>query len=140
MINYSVSLFPFFFVAFANFFLSWLYYSPIMPWFKAWEKGVALDAEKQGMTKEVKTSMPRLMSGAVLASFLFSYSLQVIVHSINATDFLTGALVGIVIWAGFAVSHSLNTQFEGRKPVVLLINHGLYFFSYLLFGGIVAVL
>ena len=83
--------------------------------------------------------MPRLMGGAVVASLLFSYGLQVVVHSIGATDFGTGALVGLVAWLAFVVTHSLNTQFEGRKPVLLLINNCLYALTYVVFGGVVAI-
>ncbi|MBC8061368.1 MAG: DUF1761 domain-containing protein, partial [Clostridiaceae bacterium] len=66
---------------------------------------------------------PRLMVGALIATFLFSYGLQVLIPSLNATNFVNGAVIGFVAWFTFSVSHSLNTQFEGRKPVVLLINN-----------------
>ena len=92
------------------------------------------------MTEEDNKSMPRLMGGAVVATFLFSYGLQIIVHSVNAIDFSSGALVGFVLWIGFVITHSLNTQFECRKPIVLVINNVLYLISYTVFGGIIAVL
>jgi hypothetical protein len=53
--------------------------------------------------------------------------------------FLSGALVGVVAWLTFALTHSLNTLFEGRKPVVLAINDALFLLSYALFGGIAAI-
>jgi len=37
------------------------------------------------------------------------------------------------------VTHSLNTQFEGRKPVVLVINNVLYLITYVVGGGVVAI-
>ena len=74
-----------------------------------------------------------------IATLLFSYGLQVVVHSVKAADFGTGALVGLVVWLGFAVTHSLNTQFEGRKPVVLVINNVLYLITYVVGGGVVAI-
>lgn len=75
----------------------------------------------------------------VVASLLLSYGLQVVVHSIRATSFGTGALVGLVAWLAFVVTHSLNTQFEGRKPVLLLINNCLYALTYVVFGGVLAI-
>ena len=30
------------------------------------------------------------------------------------------AFADLVLWLAFVVTHSLNTQFEGRKPVVLV--------------------
>ena len=140
MIDLRISILPFFIIFVSNFFLSWIYYSPMVPWFKTWQIGVGADLNKTKMTEEDKKSMPRLMGGAVVASFLLSYGLQIIVHSINATDFTSGAFVGFVLWMGFVITHSLNTQFEGRKPIVLVINNVLYLVTYTIFGGIIAVL
>jgi len=140
MIDFRFSVLPFIIIAVSNFILSWIYYSPIVPWFKTWQLGVGADINKTQMTEEDKKSMPRLMGGAVIATILFSYGLQIIVHSVNAIDFSSGALVGFVLWIGFVITHSLNTQFEGRKPIVLVINNVLYLLSYIVFGGIIAVL
>jgi UDP-N-acetylmuramyl pentapeptide phosphotransferase/UDP-N-acetylglucosamine-1-phosphate transferase len=139
MMDFSISPLPFFVVALANFMLSWLYYSPACPWFRAWQKNVGMDPNKTQMTEEDKKAMPRLMGGAVVATFLFSFALQVLVHNVKATDFASGSLAGFVIWLGFVVTHSLNTQFEGRKPVVLIINNVYYLAAYCIFGGILAI-
>lgn len=139
MIDFSVSLLPLLVIAVANFFLSWIYYSPMVPWFKTWANAVGMDITKTTMSEEEKKAMPRLMGGAVVASFLLSYGLQVVVHSLNAADFFSGALIGFVAWFAFSVTHSLNSQFEGRKPVVLVINNVLYVITYSLFGGIIAI-
>ena len=80
------------------------------------------------------------MGGAVVASFLLSYGLQVMINSTGITTFLTGAIAGVVFWLVFAVTLSLNSQFEGRKPVVLVINNVLYLLTYAGFSGLVAVL
>jgi uncharacterized membrane protein len=139
MLDFRISIFPLLTVAAANFILSWLYYSPMVPWFKSWQKGIGMDTTKTEMTEEDKKNMPRLMGGALLATFLFSYGLQVIIHSLKAEDFFTGALIGFVIWFAFALTQSFNTQFEGRKPIILLINNVWYIITYCLFGGIIAV-
>lgn len=139
MLHFEVSWLPLVVVAVANFFLSWVYYSPVVPWFKAWQIGTGMDPNKKEMTEEEKKMMPLLMGGALVASFLFAYGLQVVVHSTPAGDFLAGAVVGVVVWFAFAVTHSLNTLFEGRKPVVLVINSVWYLVTYAGFGGLVAV-
>jgi len=139
MIDLSVSWLPFAVVAAANFLLSWLYYSPVAPWFKAWQVGVGVDPGKKEMTEEDLRAMPRLMLGALVSTLLFAFGLQVIVRGIGAVTFGAGAAVGAAIWAAFVLSHSLNTQFEGRKPVVLVINNAYYLAAYALFGGLVAV-
>ena len=140
MIDFRFSVLPFIIIGIANFFLSWIYYSPLVPWFKTWQLGVGADMNKTKMTEEDTKNMPRLMGGAVVATFLFSYGLQIIVHSVDAVDFSSGALVGLVLWIGFVITHSLNTQFVGRKLIVLVINNVLYLLSYTFFGGIIAVL
>lgn len=139
MLDFRISILPFITVSIANFFLSWLYYSPVAPWFKSWQKGVGMDLNKTEMTEEDKKNMPRLMSGAIVSSLLLSYGLQVIIHSLNDASFFTGMALGFVAWFTFALTQSLNTQFEGRKPVVLIINNVLYLITYVLFGGIIAV-
>jgi len=139
MLDLSLSWLPFVVVAVANFFVSWIYYSPAVPWFRAWQVGVGMDPDKKGMTEAERKAMPRLMGGAVVASFLLSYGLQVFVHSIGATSFGAGALVGLAAWLAFAVTLSLNTQFEGRKPAVLVINNVLYAITYIVFGGVIAI-
>lgn len=139
MLNFNVSILPLITVAVVNFIFSWLFYSPIVPWFKTWQNGVGMDPAKTKMTEEDLKDMPRLMGGAVVATFLFSYGLQVLVHSLSATDFISGARIGFVAWLTFSVTHSLNTQFEGRKPVVLIINNCLYLLVYSLFAGIFAI-
>jgi hypothetical protein len=139
MIDLKVSIVPLIAIAAINFFVSWIYYSPVAPWFKAWQRAVGMDTNKKEMTPEEKKQLPGLMIGAFLASFLLSYGLQVIVHSLKISSFITGMAVGIVVWFTFALTHSLNTRFEGRKPSLLAINNGLYIVTYSLFAGIIAV-
>lgn len=138
--DFTFKILPFVLVFVANFLLSWLYYSPVVPWFKSWIIGIGGDPDKTQMTQEDKESMPRLMIGAVIASMLLSYGLQIVIHSMHIATFLGGMQVGFVLWIAFVVTHSLNTQFEGRRPIVLVINNVLYLVTYVLFAGIVAVM
>jgi hypothetical protein len=137
MLQINPSILPLIVIAVANFFLSWLWYSPVL-FMKPWAKALGLFGKTE-MTEAEKKAMPFLFLSGLIASFILSYGLQVVVHSVGATDFLGGLLVGIVAWAAFALTHSLNTLWEGRKPVVLVINSGLFLLTYAVFGGIVAV-
>lgn len=137
--NISFSWLPFLAVAAANFFLSWLYYSPGVPWFKAWLVGAGMDPDKKGPTEEEKKAMPGLMLGALLATLIFSGGLEFFVRALGPTSFAGGALVGALLWLAFVLSHSLNTRFEGRKSVVLVINNAYYLVAYAAFGGLFAV-
>jgi hypothetical protein len=137
MLQFHLSFLPFLVIGIANFFLSWIWYSPVL-FMKPWAIALGTYGKKE-MTEKEKKAMPFLFLNGLIASFILSYGLQIVVHSMGATDFLGGLVVGVVVWAVFALTHSLNTLWEGRKPVVLVINNGLFLFSYALFGGIVAV-
>lgn len=139
MIDFSISWMPFLTVAVANFFLSWVYYSPVSPFFRMWQRGLGMDPNNRTMTDDQKKAMPRLMMGAVVGTLLLSYGMQVLVRSLDLTTFSEGMLIGFVAWFTFAVTHSLNTQFEGRKPVILVINDLWFLITYLGFGGLLAV-
>ena len=138
MLDFSVSVLPLIVLALGNFILSWAWYSPIL-FAKPWMKALGINPDKKEMTEEEKRNMPWLFLNGLIASFLVVYGMMVAVHSLNIADFAGGLLVGVVIWAGFALTHSLNTLWEGRKPLVLLINNGLFLLTYALYGGILAV-
>jgi hypothetical protein len=137
MLQFEISLLPLLAIALANFLLSWLWYSPLL-FMKPWARALGTYGKAE-MTEEEKKAMPWLFASAAASSLLLSYGLQIVVHSIGATSFLGGLGVGVVAWAAFALTHSLNTLFEGRKPLVLAINNGLFLLSYAAFGGLVAV-
>ena len=139
MFQFSVAVLPFIGIAILNFFGSWVYYSPISPFFKQWQLALGMDPNKRQMTEEDKKNMPRLFGGAIVSSFLLSYGLQFFVKNLLLETCSEGVIVGGVIWVAFAVTQSLNTQFEGRKPVVLVINNIWYLVTYALLGGLAAV-
>jgi len=137
MLQFQVSVLPLLVLTFVNFFLSWLWYSPVL-FLKPWATALGTYGKKE-MTEAEKKAMPFLFLSGLVASLLLAYGLQVIVHSVGATSFGAGLLVGLVAWATFALTHSLNTLWEGRKPIVLVINNGLFLLTYAVYGGLVAV-
>ena len=137
MIDFSISPLPLIVLAIGNFILSWLWYSPVLLG-KPWMKALGVEPGRQ-MSDAEKKQMPWLFLNGAIASFLVVYGMMVVVHSLKVTDFLTGLGIGAVLWAGFALTHSLNTLWEGRKPLVLVINNGLFLITYALFGGILAI-
>jgi len=70
------------------------------------------------MTEQDKKKMPWLFLSGIVASLFVVYAMMVIVHSLRVTHFSSGLATGTIIWAGFALTHSLNTLWEGRKPLV----------------------
>ena len=91
------------------------------------------------MTAAEKKKMPWLFLSGLVASLLVVYGMGVVVRSLGVTDFITGVMTGALIWVGFALTHSLNTLWEGRKLVVLVINNGLFLVTYAIIGGILAI-
>ena len=137
MLDFSVSVIPLVALAAVNFALSWLWYSPVLfakPWLKA--LGWSLDMV---MSEEDRKEMPWLFLSGVIHSLLFVYGLMVVVRSLKIETFAQGLVAGAVIWAAFCLTHSLSTLWEGRKPVVLAINNGLFLLTYAAFGGVLAV-
>jgi hypothetical protein len=137
MLDFHVSWLPLAVLAIANFVLSWLWYSPVL-FAKPWIKALGIDPQHE-MSEAEKKRMPFLFLNGIAASVLVVYGMMVLVNSVGASGFAQGALVGVFVWAGFAVTHSMNTMWEGRKTVVLVINNGLFLLTYAVYGGILAV-
>ncbi len=137
MLDFTVSVLPLIVLSLGNFVLSWIWYSPILLG-KPWMKALGTEAGRT-MSDEEKKAMPWLFLNGLVSSFIVVYGMMIVVNSLKVTDFISGIIVGAVIWAGFALTHSLNTLWEGRKPVVLAINNGLFLLTYALFGGILSI-
>jgi hypothetical protein len=137
MIDFSLSPLPFVVLSLANFALSWVWYSPLL-FAKPWMRALGKEAGHQ-MSEEERRAMPLLFASGLLSSCLFVYGLMVAVHSLGCTDFLSGACLGALLWLFFVLTHSLNTLWEGRRALVLLINNGLFLLTYAGFGGLFAI-
>jgi len=137
MIDGSISILPLAVLSLVNFVLSWVWYSPLL-FAKPWMKALGVP-ENHEMSEDEKKKMPFLFISGIVSSVLFVAVLMIIIHSLRITDVLHGMAAGLLVWTGFAVTHSLNTLWEGRKLTVLLINNGLFCLTYVLFGGILAV-
>jgi hypothetical protein len=137
MIDFSVTIIPLVVLALCNFFFSWIWYSPLL-FAKPWMKALGVDPQRK-MTEEDEKKMPWLFLSGMISSFLEVYGMMVIVHSLMLNNFTSGMVAGVVIWAGFTLTHSLNTLWEGRKLLVLIINNGLFLITYALYGGILAI-
>ncbi len=137
MLNFSLSFIPFIVLTAVNFVVSWLWYSPLL-FAKPWMKALGTES-KHTMSETEKKQMPFLFASGLLSSALMVYVMMVLVQSLNASSFLQGAVIGLVVWAGYALTHSLNTLWEGRKAVVLVINNGLFLLTYMVFGGVLAI-
>lgn len=126
-------------IAVANFFLSWIWYSPLL-FARPWMKALGLDPDRgmKDMSEAEKRKLPWLMLNGLVSSTLKALLLSVAVASLGAQSFGDGALIGALAWAGFILPSSLDTLWEGRKGLVLLINNALFVLSYAVFGGILA--
>ena len=128
-------------LAAANFLLSWLWYSPLL-FAKPWMRALGIDPNRsmKDMTEEEKRKMPFLFGSGLVSSFLLVFGLDVLVVSLNATGFAAGAAIGVLTWGAFALTGSLGTLWEGRKPTVLAINNGLFALTHIGFAGILSAL
>jgi hypothetical protein len=139
MINPSIAWGHVAAVAVANFFLSWLWYSPLL-FARPWMRALGLDPNRgpKDMTDAEKKKMPFLFLSGAVSSLLKAVGLACAVATVGSQDFGAGAVVGLLLWAALTLPASLDTLWEGRKGLVLLINNGLFALSYALFAGLLA--
>ena len=140
MLQCTHSVAPIALVALANFLLSWVWYSPLL-FAKPWMIALGLDPNRgaKDMTDAEKRRMPFLFLGGALSSVLRATALAVLASSLGAKTFSDGAAIGLLTWAGFALTYSFDTLWEGRKGKVLLINNGLLVLTHATFGGVLAI-
>jgi hypothetical protein len=74
---------------------------------------------------------------ALLGSFATAIVMSYVTQWAGAEGFGEGALVGIVMWAGFLVSTQVTgSVFEGRPYGLIMINSGNSLLTFLIVGGI----
>ncbi len=137
--SYAIQIPQLLALAVANFLLSWLWYSPVAPWFQAWAKAAKVNPDPKKMSKADKARMPLLFAGGIVSSFLISAVLQLLVRNLQAASFLQGARVGFFLALGAVVPASLGTLWEGRHGFLAGLNIANYFVILSLFGGLLAI-
>ena len=76
---------------------------------------------------------------AIVGAFILSIVMTYVTQWAVVDGFGEGALVGIVMWAGFIISTGVTGGvFEGRPWGLIYINSGNSLLTFLLVGGIVA--
>ena len=76
---------------------------------------------------------------AIVVMMVCGWLISLRFKNVTIVDSLWGLGFVMVAWVTFTLTSSINTQFEGRKPVVLVINNILYAITYTLYGGIIAI-
>ena len=112
-----------------------LWYSPVL-FAKAWMKA-------QGHTPEKLAAMQKTAGRAYGVSFLcfllMAFVLHIVLTTLGAGDFVSGALWGAVIWLGFAFTIGLTANVYSDKPLAAFLIDGGYQLVYLvIMGGIIA--
>lgn len=140
MLNFGVNYGHVALITVANFIFSWMWYSPLIAG-KPFMKALGIKPNRK-MTEADKKAMPKLMANGLFCSLAVTWALQVLVLSLSPVvplDFAQGAALGGLAFFGFALTSGLNTLWEKRKGVLVLIGAGLALVSYALTGGILAV-
>jgi hypothetical protein len=108
-----------------------LWYGPLFS--KAWMGYI-------GKTQEELRAQGSLGYGfALVGAFILSIVMTYVTQWATADGFGEGALVGIVMWAGFVISTQVTgAVFEGRPFGLIYINSGNSLLTFLVVGGIVA--
>lgn len=100
------------------FILGGLWYSVIFK--KAWINLMGIPEEKM---KEGSGAMPLLFLGAFVCGLLISYIMAIVINHFSPFSAMRGAMVGTMMWLGFAASTSFATAiFSMTKKPLWLIN------------------
>jgi hypothetical protein len=120
------------------------WYSPLLflkPWTAEVEKTIGKERfQLLHQAMRSKSTAIRTYGLTAIGAFLVSYVMGLIVDYRVADTLAEGVLVGVVTWVGFVVTTSLNTVlFEGRSPVVYLINNANHLVGFVVTGVILAL-
>ncbi len=115
--------------AFVPMVLGGLWYSPLMfarPWMRA-----------VGRSADELTGASLGYALAAVMALLTSYALARVILWAEADDVFNGALVALLVWAGFvATVLAVNTYFGGRPRELWLIDAGYQLAALILMGAI----
>jgi hypothetical protein len=127
---YAVNLVAVFFVSLLSVVVCWLWYSP-------WAFG------KRWMDLAVVSEVSLGLQGMVLGFLAFlarNYVLAVVLNFARVRTMYEGALVGLLVAAGFFVSAQLGEMIHEKKPPRLVLIHGGYFLvSLMVMGAILGI-
>jgi hypothetical protein len=86
-----------------------------------------------------KDQMGKTYGLTYVGAALMAYVLAVVLNNSNATDYVSGAMVGFWVWLGFVLPVLLNEVLFGRKSWDLYyLNIGYYLVTLLLMGAVLA--
>ncbi len=85
-------------------------------------------------------SMVKSYSITIVSAFFTSYIISIIINTLEVNDFLTGCLVGLLLWVAYTFSRELKNYSWNDKPFgLILIDSGYELLCSALIGGIIAI-
>lgn len=89
------------------------------------------------MTKEQKKGMAGTYFLMILSTLVSVLVLGTFIHSLGATDAMTGAVIAFFVWLGFVTPITLGSVlWEGKPWALWMINNGYNLVSYMIMGAI----
>jgi len=96
-----------------------------------------LGKKRQDMKKQ---NMTPLHIMAFIAALVITLILAVFIRFSNASSIGEGALIGLLVWAGFVATFALNDVLWKGEPFGLyILNNGYYLIALVIMGAILAV-
>ena len=84
---------------------------------------------------------PTQMGGVVVLALVMAYVLTLLIGGLGANTVANGAIVGFLVWLGFAATGAANAVLtEGRSWEWWLITAGYYLVAAVIMGGVVGYL
>ncbi len=114
-----------------SFFVGWPWY---MTFAKPWARAIGLDPDKPPSPKPA----PFIVLGIALLAMAWVLA-GVIGHlGTGQVTIRNGIISGLFVWAGFVVAPmAVNYTFQGRKPVLTLIEGGHFLVVLIVMGAII---
>jgi hypothetical protein len=116
----------------AAFIFGMIWYSPILfgkPWLRLMRK------KKTTMKMSAGTMIMGLIN-----TFIMMWVLSFFITLIAQTNFTSGAVIGILLWLGFAATATFSSVLWAKKPFALwVIDNGFKLIVLLVAGGVFAI-
>jgi len=91
--------------------------------------------------KDLKGGMSKTIIGGIILGLIISYFLACFMDASRSYTFMQGAALAFWFWLGFVATTLFAGFLWGKKPFKLfLIDAGCYLITYILMGGVIAIM
>lgn len=137
MPQWELNYFTIFLAAIVEYVLGAFWYSPLL-FGKMWMKEMNITKES---IEKMKDKMWKSYLMTFVGALIMAVALNYFIDALQVTLFVSGALIGVIVWFGFIIPKSMSgVLWCGQSMKLFLIDSAYYLVSFVLMGGILAVM